>query len=68
MQLFGVMCLFLSVFAMLLLFFDQQIISIYFFGASLLSLLISLAISFWEISISVIALKVHLEDLMDEIK
>ncbi len=68
MQLFGVMCLFLSVFAMLLLFFDQQIISIYFFGASLLSLLISLAISFWEISISVHALKVHLEDLMDEIK
>jgi hypothetical protein len=34
----------------------------------LLSLLISLAISFWEISISVHALKVHLEDLMDEIK
>jgi hypothetical protein len=68
MQLFGVMCLFLSVFAMLLLFFNQQIISIYFFGASLLSLLISLAISFWEISISVHALKVHLEDLMDEIK
>jgi hypothetical protein len=67
-QLFGVMCLFLSVFAMLLLFFNQQIISIYFFGASLLSLLISLAISFWEISISVHALKVHLEDLMDEIK
>ncbi|MFY8188179.1 MAG: DUF2721 domain-containing protein [Flavobacterium sp.] len=68
MQLFGVMCLFLSVFAMLLLFVNQLIISIYFFGASLLSLLISLAISFWEISISVHALKVHLEDLMDEIK
>lgn len=68
MQLFGVMCLFLSVFAMLLLFVDQQLIGIYFFGASLLSLLISLAISFWEISISVHALKVHLEDLMDEIK
>ncbi len=68
MQLFGVMCLFLSVFAMLLLFVDQQMIAIYFFGASLLSLLISLALSFWEISISVIALKVHLKDLMDEIK
>ena len=68
MQLFGVMCLFLSVFAMLLLFVDQQMIAIYFFGASLLSLLISLALSFWEISISVIALKVHLKDLMDEVK
>lgn len=68
MQLFGVMCLFLSVFAMLLLFVDQKMVGIYFFGASLLSLLISLALSFWEISISVIALKVHLKDLMDEIK
>lgn len=68
MQLFGVLCLFLSVFAMLLLFINQSIIAIYLFGASLLSLLISLAVSFWEISISVNALKVHLEDLIDEIK
>jgi hypothetical protein len=68
MQLFGVMCLFLSVLAMLLLFINQPMLGIYFFGGSLLSLLISLAISFWEISISVIALKVHLEDLLDEIK
>jgi len=50
MQLFGVMCLFLSVFAMLL------------------SLLISLGISFWEISISVHALRVHLQDLSEHIK
>jgi hypothetical protein len=53
MQLFGVMCLFLSVFAMLLLYVGQQTIGIYLFGASLLSLLTSLGISFWEISISV---------------
>jgi hypothetical protein len=33
---------------------------------SLLSLLISLGISFWEISISVHALRVHLKDLMEE--
>jgi len=63
MQLFGVMCLFLSVFAMLLLYIGQETIGIYIFGASLLSLLISLGISFWEISISVIALRVHLKDL-----
>ena len=46
MQLFGVMCLFLSVFAMLLLYVSQETIGIYVFGASLLCLLISLGISF----------------------
>ena len=66
MQLFGVLCLFLSVFAMLLLFLEQQLAGIYLFGASLLCLLISLALSFWEISISVKALKVHLSDLLEE--
>ena len=65
MQLMGVLCLFLSVFAMLLLFFDLQVVAIYFFGLSLLSLLISLGLSFWEISISVKALRVHLGDLTD---
>lgn len=66
MQLFGVLSLFLSVFAMLLLFLDQEIFGIYLFGLSLLSLLISLGISFWEISISVSALRMHLSDLADE--
>jgi hypothetical protein len=63
MQLFGVCCLFFSVFAMSLLFIDYQLISIYLFGLSLLSLLISLGLSFWEISISVNALRLHLSDL-----
>ena len=63
MQLMGVMCLFLSVFAMLLLFVSLQGIAIYVFGLSMLCLLISLGISFWEISISVNALRVHLSDL-----
>jgi hypothetical protein len=63
MQLFGVLSLFLSVFAMLLLFFELNLVGIYLFGASLLSLLVSLGISFWEISISVQALRVHLSDL-----
>jgi hypothetical protein len=63
MQLFGVLSLFLSVFAMLLLFLEQQIVGIYLFGASMLSLLISLGISFWEISISVDALRLHLSDV-----
>jgi hypothetical protein len=68
MQLFGVMCLFLSVFAMLLLYVSQDTIGIYIFGASLLCLLISLGISFWEISISVNALRVHLKDLTEDIE
>ena len=64
MQLFGVLCLFLSVFAMLLLFVGQPTVGIYLFGLSLLMLLGSLGISFWEISISVNALRLHLSDLI----
>ncbi len=66
MQMFGVLSLFLSVFAMLLLFIEQQMLGIYLFGFSLLSLLISLGVSFWEISISVDALRLHLSDLVDK--
>ncbi len=66
MQLFGVLSLFLSVFAMLLLFFEQSTFGIYLFGLSFLSLLISLGISFWEISISVNALRVHLSDIIEQ--
>lgn len=66
MQMAGVLSLFLSVFTMLLLFIDQPILSLYFFGLSLLSLMISLGISFWEISISVNALRLHLSDLTDK--
>lgn len=65
MQLAGVLSLFLSVFAMFVLFFDQQLAGFIVFGASLLCLLVSLGISFWEISISVKALRVHLKDLVD---
>lgn len=68
MQLFGVLCLFLSVFAMLLLYLNQKTIGIYLFGLSLLCLLISLAISFWKISISVHALRVHLKDIEENEK
>ncbi len=66
MQLFGVLCLFLSVFGMMMLFFEQQRAGLYLFGFSLLSLLVSLGISFWEISISVRALRLHLSDLEKE--
>lgn len=63
MQLFGVFSLFLSVFAMLLLYLNQTTFGIYTFGGSLFTLMLSLVISFWEISISVNALRIHLKDL-----
>ncbi|NHM06370.1 DUF2721 domain-containing protein [Flavobacterium sp. CYK-4] len=66
MQMFGVLSLFLSVFAMLLLFLQYPIFGIYLFGLSLLCLLISLGISFWEISISVTALRLHLKGLIND--
>jgi len=66
MQLMGVLCLFLSVMAMMVLFLGHQTPAIYLFGASILCLLLSLGISFWEISISVNALKLHLGDLIEE--
>jgi hypothetical protein len=66
MQMAGVLSLFLSVFTMLLLFLDEQEYGVKLFGLSLLSLLISLALSFWEINISVGALRVHLSDLIEK--
>ena len=45
MQLMGVLCLFLSVLAMMLLFLGEHVVAIYLFGGSILSLLISLGIS-----------------------
>ena len=63
MQLMGVLCLFLSVLAMLMLFLEQHMLGIYLCGGSILCLLISLGISFWEISISVNALRLHLKDI-----
>ncbi|OYQ45653.1 hypothetical protein CHU92_01810 [Flavobacterium cyanobacteriorum] len=66
MQMYGVLSLFFSVFSMALLFFGFIRWGAYIFGFSLLLLLASLAVSFWEISISVKALKVHLSDLEEE--
>lgn len=66
MQLMGVLCLFLSVLAMLMLFLELHMPGIYLFGGSILCLLVSLGISFWEISISVNALRLHLEDISYE--
>jgi len=66
MQMYGVLSLFFSVFAMALLFTGLQTWGAYVFGLSLLLLLASLGVSFWEISISVKALRIHLSDLIEE--
>lgn len=66
MQMYGVLSLFFSVFAMMLLFFGVENWGAYTFGLSLLLLLGSLGVSFWEISISVKALRIHLSDLIEE--
>lgn len=66
MQMCGVLSLFLSVLAMLVLFVDWPIFAIYMFGMSLLFLLVSLGLSFWEISISIKALRFNLSDLEDK--
>lgn len=66
MQMYGVLSLFFSVFAMMLLFFGIENWGAYTFGLSLLLLLASLGVSFWEISISVKALRIHLSDLIEE--
>jgi len=62
MQLFGVLSLFFSVFAMTLIFLEASLWGVYVFGVSLFLLMISLSLSFWEISISANALRLHLSD------
>jgi hypothetical protein len=63
MQLFGVISLFLCVATMFLLFVGYILVAAYFFGAALLLLCASLALSIWEIQISVKALELHLSNM-----
>jgi len=67
MQAFGVLSLLLCVVCMFLLFGDRQMAGRITFGVSLVLLIISLALSVYEIQISVKALKLHLGD-MEEFK
>jgi hypothetical protein len=63
MQIFGVLSLLFCVVSMFLLYLNNEKIGSLFFGFSLISLMISLAISIWEIQISINALFVELSDL-----
>ena len=63
MQGVGVASLSLCVLCMFLLFAGQIDLGKYVFGFSLITLLLSLILSLWEIAISVDALELHLSDI-----
>jgi len=63
MQLFGVASLLMCVVTMFLIYIGLQTISAYVFGFAILSLIISLALSVWEIQISANSLKIYLSDM-----
>ncbi len=66
MQILGVTSLFLCVITMFLIFIGSQQIAAWIFGAALLLLCSSLAVSIREIQISVKALELHLSNMEDE--
>ncbi|MEI8085247.1 MAG: DUF2721 domain-containing protein [Paludibacter sp.] len=63
MQLFGVASLLMCVVTMFLIYVGLQTISAYVFGFAILSLIISLSLSVWEIQISANSLKIYLSDM-----
>ncbi|MBK8290143.1 MAG: DUF2721 domain-containing protein [Flammeovirgaceae bacterium] len=68
MQMLSIFSLFLSVLCMFFLFNGDILIAKYAFGASLISLLISLGMSLREIQISTRALSIQLKDLGDDVR
>ena len=65
MQMLSIFSLFLSVLCMFSLFSGNELIAKYIFGASLISMLISLGMSLREIQISTHALSIQLKDMDD---
>jgi hypothetical protein len=65
MQFFGVCSLFLSMASMLLLYLKLNLTGAFTFGGALVCMIASLAISLWEIQISVKALELHLRNMED---
>jgi hypothetical protein len=63
MQIFGVLAFFGCVLCMFLLFAGLTLEGKYVFGASLISLLVSLGISMRELFVSIDALKLHIQDI-----
>ena len=65
MQAFGIASLFFCVVAILLLYFELLLAGKLAFGLALVMMLISLAVSFWEIMLSGVALEVELQRALD---
>jgi len=63
MQVLGVSSLFLCVITMFLIFIGSMLLATWIFGAALILLCASLALSIWEIQISVKALELHLSSM-----
>lgn len=63
MQIFGLISLLLCVVCMFLIYVDFVLVAEVLFGVALILLIISLALSAWEIQISVKALDLHLSDI-----
>ena len=68
MQMLSIFAIFLSVLCMFFLFSGEELIAKYIFGASLVSLLLSLGLSLWEIQISTRALAIQLRDIDDDVR
>ena len=68
MQMLSIFALFLSVLCMFFIFDGDVVVAKYVFGASLVSLLISLAMSLREIQISTRALSIQLRDMDDDVR
>ena len=63
MQMLGVGSLLLCVATMFLIYVGLQVISAYIFGLALVLLIISLALSVWEIQISAKSIEIYLSDM-----
>jgi hypothetical protein len=68
MQILGVLSLFFSVISMFLLYINYDVSGAWVFGIGLLLMIASLAISVWEIQISVKALELHLNKMEEYLK
>ena len=68
MQMLSIFAIFLSVLCMFFLFNGNELIAKYVFGASLISLLLSLGLSLREIQISTRALAIQLSDIDEDVK
>ena len=64
-QVTGIASLLLCVVSMFFIYIRLHLVSVYIFGLALVLLIISLAISVYEIYISVKALEIHLNDMGD---